>query len=339
MKMKDVEYGLKVETGFINDESKFYTGFCAALNTNNGHVLMIATTVKELEIQSKLVINSDFELNDDMVSRVGLCKEKHITKTECKESKEMNEHILLVMKYLDDKNSVSKQELKENANAANAAAYAAAYADAVAYADAAADAAAANAAASAVADAVADAVAEKWINRYFDHTKEDKQTYIDAINAGKESKEMKSDRLAGEIMEKSKESVYTREMFDNGEVPHIGMMFICKEKTFDSRISDFLNKVVEVIGVSILNGDEVITFSHEIMGIGCGRFGEEWVKPIDTRTDSQKAVDAIKDVLEAHYENNGFNTAEIDCTGDAECVFSAINSDMICGVSFTGDKK
>jgi hypothetical protein len=316
--MKDVEYGLKVETGFINDESKFYTGFCAALNTYNGHVLMIATTVKELEIQSKLVINSDFELNGDMVSRVGLCKEKHITKTECKESKEMNEHILLVMKYLDDKNSVSKQELKENANAA-------AYADTAANANA-----NANAAAYANADAVT--VAEKWINRYFDHTKEDKQTYIDAINAGKESKEMKSDRLAGEIMEKSKESVYTREMFDNGEVPHIGMMFICKEKTFDSRISDFLNKVVEVIGVSILDGDEVITFSHEIMGIGCGRFGEEWVKPIDTRTDSQKAVDDLKESYDRWDEASTQKDA-------MEWMIADIKAGRVHGVSFTGDKK
>jgi hypothetical protein len=246
----------------------------------------------------------------------------------------MNKHILLVMKYLDDKNSVSKQELKESANAANAA-YAVADAAAAVAADAAANAAAyaANAAANAANAAYAAyAVAEKWINRYFDHTKEDKQTYIDAINAGKESKEMKSDRLAGEIMEKSKESVYTREMFDNGEVPHIGMMFICKEKTFDSRISDFLNKVVEVIGVSILDGDEVITFSHEIMGIGCGRFGEEWVKPIDTRTDSQKAVDDLKESYDRWDEASTQKDA-------MEWMIADIKAGRVHGVSFTGDKK
>jgi hypothetical protein len=320
--MKDVEYGLKVETGFINDESKFYTGFCAALNTNNGHVLMIATTVKELEIQSKLVINSDFELNDDMVSRVGLCKEKHITKTECKESKEMNEHILLVMKYLDDKNSVSKQELKENANAANAAAYAAAYADAVA----------ANAAASAVADAVADAVAEKWINRYFDHTKEDKQTYIDAINAGKESKEMKSDRLADEIMEKGKEAVYTQEMYDNGDAIKIGMScraYIYAETKkqgcpldnwadviFKDRCKSPNSGTCYVVKDS--NGiSHVINFSSHI-------------KPIDQRTDIQKAVDDL--VLQINRVQYDANMSDMALKDIIAVAFEA-------GISFTGDKK
>jgi hypothetical protein len=156
----------------------------------------------------------------------------------------------------------------------------------------------------------------------------------------KESKEMKSDRLADEIMEKGKEAVYTREMFDNGEAPKIGMMFICKEKTFNSRISDFLNKVVEVIGVSILNGDEVITFSHEIMGIGCGRFGEEWVKPIDTRTDSEKAINDIDlSITDTNNSLTGTYKLERNFSTESIALLQKIKAGEIHGVSFTGDKK
>ena len=62
----------------------------------------------------------------------------------------MNKHILLVMKWLDNPKSVSKEELKKNADAAAAYAVDAAY-------------------------------AEKWINKYFNRTRENKQDYIDAI--------------------------------------------------------------------------------------------------------------------------------------------------------------
>ena len=74
----------------------------------------------------------------------------------------MNEYILLVMKWLDDKDSVSTEELKAN------------YADA-AYASAAADAAYASAAADA-------ADAEFWVKKYFERTGENKQDYINELN-------------------------------------------------------------------------------------------------------------------------------------------------------------
>jgi hypothetical protein len=147
-----------------------------------------------------------------------------------------------------------------------------------------------------------------------------------------ESKEMNSNKLADEIMAKSKESVYTQEMFDNGEVPHIGMMFICKEKTFDSRISDFLNKAVEVVGISKLNGDEVITFSHETSGIGCGIFGECWVKPIDTRTVSEKAINDIEGAI-IDYQSSPTSKSL------AEFILLYIKNNDVAGTSFTGDKK
>ncbi len=102
----------------------------------------------------------------------------------------MNKHILLAMKWLDDKDSVSRKELKENkweayaaaADAAYAAAdaaytaYATAYtAYATAYAHAAHAAYAAYAADAAAAD---DADADYWVDKYFKESGEDKNEYL-----------------------------------------------------------------------------------------------------------------------------------------------------------------
>jgi len=112
-----------------------------------------------------------------------------------------NEHILLVLRWLQNKNTVSKVELKNNsdsaieiyhaaadaaAEAAHFARYAAAAARADAKAAARADAAATYAAAgAATAAAIAAASgAEIWLNKtkkrlnaYFKLTKEDRQAY------------------------------------------------------------------------------------------------------------------------------------------------------------------
>jgi hypothetical protein len=78
----------------------------------------------------------------------------------------MNKHILLVMKWLKNPETISRKELLANYYAyaadANAAAYwAAAYA-------------------AADADAAARAAAY-WVDRYFQITGEDKQAYIDKL--------------------------------------------------------------------------------------------------------------------------------------------------------------
>jgi len=80
----------------------------------------------------------------------------------------MNKFILPVIQFLEDPKSITKEELKVNADAADAAAIAAA-ADAAAIAAAAADAAA----------------AEKWLVKYFEYAGESRQDYIDVINKGK----------------------------------------------------------------------------------------------------------------------------------------------------------
>ena len=90
----------------------------------------------------------------------------------------MNEHILLVMKYLDDNDSVTQEELLDNCRAAVDAAHDAA---------AAAAAAAAYAAYAASATTVADDAryTKNAIDRYFNFAGENKQNYIDEITTNK----------------------------------------------------------------------------------------------------------------------------------------------------------
>ena len=88
----------------------------------------------------------------------------------------MNKHILLVMKWLDNKDSVSQDELEENkreawavwaANAANANAADVDWAADVAWAADAAD---------------ATAAANYWIDEYFIETSEDKNEYLKELS-------------------------------------------------------------------------------------------------------------------------------------------------------------
>ena len=85
----------------------------------------------------------------------------------------MNKHILLVMKWLKNPESVSQEELEANCKSA--------YAGAV-------DAGAAEAAASYLAAAYAaawigaDADAQHWVDVYFERTGENKADYIKELN-------------------------------------------------------------------------------------------------------------------------------------------------------------
>ena len=89
----------------------------------------------------------------------------------------LNPHILIVMKWLRNPDSVTQEELDANADDAYAA-YATHTTD---------DAYAAYAAAADCDVYIATLslgipnVAEKWVNRYFKITKENKQDYIDAL--------------------------------------------------------------------------------------------------------------------------------------------------------------
>jgi len=217
----------------------------------------------------------------------------------------MNKYILVVMKWLDNKDSVSAKELKENYDAA-AYAYAAAYAAyAAAYAAYTAAYAAYTAAYAAYAAADAAAYAEKWVNVYFERTKEDKQKYIDEINGSSESKEM----------------IYTQEMYDNNIPPEIGMMVLSREEK------------LEVISVCHIAEAKVLTLlNNKTSGVNALYFmtGQEVnILPIDTRTAEEKAIDDLSE----YAFSNPDSTRSLPHN-----VFSAIKAGKILGISFTGDK-
>lgn len=90
---------------------------------------------------------------------------------------------------------------------------------------------------------------------------------------------------------------YTKEMQEANIPPEMGMKFICNDNNELSRIGDFQGLEVEVIGVCSCDDQVVITFKHAMRGIGCGIFSPRWVKPVDTRTDTEKAVDDIDEAL------------------------------------------
>jgi len=88
----------------------------------------------------------------------------------------MNKHILLAMKWLKDKDSVSQYELEKNKSEAYNAWYTAAHAARTTWA-------AAYATACAAVDAAYHAAnAGYWVDLYFDRTGEDKNEYIKELN-------------------------------------------------------------------------------------------------------------------------------------------------------------
>lgn len=93
--------------------------------------------------------------------------------------------------------------------------------------------------------------------------------------------------------------VYTQEMADNHLAPRVGCIFMVVDSIEDdSRLFDFKGEEVEVIGLSVTTlNRQVITFQHPLIGIGCGVYNASWVKPVDTRTKKEKAIDDIANLL------------------------------------------
>ena len=69
---------------------------------------------------------------------------------------------------------------------------------------------------------------------------------------------------------RSKVNYYTQENFNLKIPPVVGETVLVGKMDEASRLQDFSNKEVEVIGVSEVNGKTVLTFSHKQVGIGCG---------------------------------------------------------------------
>jgi len=100
--------------------------------------------------------------------------------------------------------------------------------------------------------------------------------------------------------------VYTQEMADNGEFPPVGSNFIC-EVGIHSRNSDFNGLEVEVTGVSPYSTRAyIITYKHGIQGVGCGVYpaSNDWIKPIDTRTDEEKLIDEVAELINDHIDDD-----------------------------------
>jgi hypothetical protein len=98
--------------------------------------------------------------------------------------------------------------------------------------------------------------------------------------------------------EQNEKPIYTQEMADNGELPPVGCEFTCEFPT-DNRNFDFNSLNVEVIGISSYDDRHIITFKNNIMGIGCGVYpaSNDWVIPIDARTDEEKLIDEMESVI------------------------------------------
>jgi len=166
----------------------------------------------------------------------------------------MNAHILLVMKWLNDKDSVTQDELVENRDAAYAYSAYAAAADSAAYA-------AADAAAAYAAAAYAAAAAEKWVNKYFDRTCENKQDYIDSLKP--ESK-----------------PVYTQAMCNKGVLPLVGMeCFVSSDYKFNGPIN--ANDFVTVYATENLpNENTVLIGKVDASGVYACSCHVKYLKPL-----------------------------------------------------------
>ena len=90
--------------------------------------------------------------------------------------------------------------------------------------------------------------------------------------------------------------VFTQAMANDHIPPPIGSMFKVDKVEKDSRILDFLEVEVEVIGLCSYEDDlTIITFIHPTIGIGCGVYYSHWVKPI--QTDEDKLKEALVGVI------------------------------------------
>jgi hypothetical protein len=148
-----------------------------------------------------------------------------------------------------------------------------------------------------------------------------KADFILHINPDYKESEMNSNKLADEIMAKSKESVYTQEMKDKDLVPTEGMKF-----TYRKRDEEYT-----VLGVcESQNGKStIITFEDFRNSIDCIYYSDD-VLPIDQRTDIQKAVDDL--VLQINRVQYDANMSDMALKDIIAVAFEA-------GISFTGDKK
>lgn len=127
--------------------------------------------------------------------------------------------------------------------------------------------------------------------------------------------------------------VYTQEMHNNDELPPVGCKFLVGNDCGNSRISDFNNKEVKVLALTCLDDDVLITFNHKRQGVGCGIFNTEWVKPIDNRTDEEKAIEDLEEYLLTYKDIDLQESYNV-----AMGIFDLISKGGVNEIKFTGNK-
>ena len=115
------------------------------------------------------------------------------------------------------------------------------------------------------------------------------------------------------LIKQDKEMIYTKEMHEAGELPKVGMMVSTEAGEY----------------VVLLINDKEIVFEDE-QGFYIS-INKHKVKPIDTRTDTEKAVDDLADGISASYSNSK------SFKEDARELLDLIKAGKIHGVTFTGD--
>ena len=118
----------------------------------------------------------------------------------------------------------------------------------------------------------------------------------------------------------SKEMIYTQEMFKNNEIPKVGMMVLSREEELE---------VVSVYRINTSNA--VLTLmNNKTSCVNALYFKTNEsinIKPIDQRTDEEKAIDDLIDFFRANVTGR-----------KGDLLLEAIKAGKIHGVTFTESK-
>ena len=121
---------------------------------------------------------------------------------------------------------------------------------------------------------------------------------------------------------KDKEMIYTKEMFNNSETPKVGMQIGVR---FNKASKPNYGKLIALTNQYIILLEGEAQEQHYHRGT--------WIfVPVDTRTDTEKAVDDLADGISASYSDDQ------SFKGDAINMLNFIKAGKIHGVTFTGDK-
>ena len=235
----------------------------------------------------------------EKVELAAFCAEKVIAifESKCPDDKRPRLAIEAAKEFIKNPTDENKQRCKK---AAGAAAYAAADA-----ADAAADAADADAADAADAFYVADAAnAADAADAFYvavTYTADDADTAADKTQSLKQKiidyiKELKVEKMTEETKEQKDKPVYTQEMADNGELPPVGSSVVLRYN-FDS-------KTVTHAGIVLFSsaGNCILATDY---GESHFNIGDYIYEAIDTRTDEEKLIDEMENLITEHCSSNG----------------------------------